>query len=709
MSCGQCHNSRSENVLKGLYEMNYSAPSKIQERALPLLMADPPRNMIGQSQSGTGKTAAFVLTMLHRITEDQKCPQAICLAPSRELARQIVDVIQTMAKFTSVSVSMVIKESLAKKRPINEHIVVGTPGSVQDVIRRGLLDTKHIKIFVLDEADNMLDQNGLGDQSIRINKMIQSTPQIVLFSATYAEHVGVFAHRFAPNADELSLKRSELSVDGIMQFYMDCSDEEQKYDVLCNLYDLLTVSQSIIFCRRRESADEIARRMTETGHAVVSLHGAMSPEERDMVMDGFRRGEFKVLITTNVLARGIDILQVTLVINYDMPQTYGGGVDAEAYLHRVGRTGRFGRKGVSINFVHDRKSWEEMHAMEVYFGRTICRLGTDDWEEVDKTLKSVTVMEEPVTDGEEEEEEEEAETAQGRCLLDDHAEDAEDIDVIHMRVADIPALGLERFQHLERLCLRQNFIVRIKGLESLEHLKELDLYDNKISHIKGLESLQTLELLDLSFNKIKSIKHLETLLHLKDLFFVSNKISKIENLEALVNVTNLELGANRIRTIENLDTLVHLEKLWLGKNKITRLENLSPLRNLRLLSIQSNRLTKLEGLDSLVHLEELYTSHNAIERIEGLEHNTKLTTLDVANNKITHIENLSHLKHLEEFWANNNQLGNECFEELKQQLGSCTSMQTVYLEGNPMQLNNSATYLNKVRLAIPHLQQIDAT
>ncbi|KAI9032866.1 P-loop containing nucleoside triphosphate hydrolase protein [Phycomyces nitens] len=355
------------DILTGVYEMKYAAPSKIQERALPLLLEDPPKNLIGQSQSGTGKTAAFVLTILQRVDPSSPVPQAICLAPTRELARQIIDVVRTMAKYTSITSTCIIKNFQFERGAMKEHVVVGTPGSILNSIRHRHIDTKNIKVFVLDEADNMLEQN-------------VTNPQIILFSATYASRVEKFASQFAPNAIKLSLKKSELTVKGIKQFYMDCPSAAAKYDALCNFYDLLTY---------RGEADEIARRMTENGHTVVSLHGGMSSEERDVIMDGFRYGEFKVLVTTNVLCRGIDILQVSLVINYDIPELPEGGVDVEAYLHRVGRTGRFGRTGVSLNFVHDEKSWEQMNYVEKYFNRPIQRLSMDDAEETERIIKSM--------------------------------------------------------------------------------------------------------------------------------------------------------------------------------------------------------------------------------------------------------------------------------------------------------------------------------
>ncbi|KAG0164382.1 hypothetical protein DFQ28_010519 [Apophysomyces sp. BC1034] len=328
--------------------------------------------------------------------------------------------------------------------------------------------------------------------------------------------------------------------------------------------------------------------------------------------------------------------------------------------------------------------------------------------EVSNDRRVATVVQDEASDVEESDKEEYEENAE-EGLLDDYPNDTDEIDLVHMRISNIPNLHLERFKDVQRICFRQNLILDIEGFESLQNLTELDLYDNKISRIRGLDNLTQLEYLDLSFNKIKHIKNLDQLVKVKDLFLVSNKISKIENLDALVNVTNLELGANRIRVIENLDRLVQLEQLWLGKNKITKFENLCPLQNLRLLSIQSNRLRSLDGLENLLNLEELYLSHNAIEKLEGLENNIKLTTLDVANNSLTHIENLSHLKRLEEFWANNNKFGNECFEELTRELGKSERLETVYLEGNPLQLENRATYRNKVRLALPQVKQIDAT
>ncbi|KAI7828080.1 ATP-dependent RNA helicase DBP5 [Gamsiella multidivaricata] len=385
-----------EDLLKGIYNMKFAKPSKIQERALPLLLQNPPRNMIAQSQSGTGKTAAFALTILSRINYSLNAPQALVLSPSRELARQTMEVIQEMGKFTQVTTAQAIKdENLPPK--VTAHVIVGTPGTVTDLIKRRVLDPKNIRLYVLDEADNMLDLQGLGDQSRQLKRFLPRDCQIVLFSATWADRVRKFAEEIAPNANQITLKPEELSVDGIKQFYVDCrqqmgGNKNRKYDILVGLYSLLTVSQSIIFVKRRDTADEIAQKMSDKHHAVVSLHGKLEAAQRDEVIDSFRAGKSKVLITTNVIARGIDIANVNMVVNYDMPTDQHGHPDPETYLHRIGRTGRFGRTGVSVNFIHDDRSMNVMRDIEAHFDRKMIQLpeDLDEAEEIiKKAMKSV--------------------------------------------------------------------------------------------------------------------------------------------------------------------------------------------------------------------------------------------------------------------------------------------------------------------------------
>ncbi|AEO70106.1 uncharacterized protein THITE_2121066 [Thermothielavioides terrestris NRRL 8126] len=300
------------------------------------------------------------------------------------------------------------------------------------------------------------------------------------------------------------------------------------------------------------------------------------------------------------------------------------------------------------------------------------------------------------------------EVAADEDLLDGEDPDTDEIICTHSRIQSIPALRLERFKKVARICLRQNLIQDIEGFSCLAStLHDLDLYDNLISHVRGLDDLVNLRSLDLSFNKIKHIKHISHLTNLTDLYLVANKISKIEGLSGLTKLRNLELGSNRIRELQNLDCLTALEELWVAKNKITSLAGLAGLPRLRLLSIQSNRIRDLSPLKDVPQLEELYISHNALETLEGLEHNTRLRVLEVSNNKIASLKGLGPLAELEELWASYNLIAD--FGELERELRDKTALTTVYLEGNLLQLRAPALYRNKVRLALPQVQQIDAT
>lgn len=378
-------------LLKGLYAMKFNKPSKIQEKALPLLISNPPKNMIGQSQSGTGKTAAFSLTMLSRVDESIKEPQAICLAPTRELARQTMEVITTMGKFSSITTQLVVPELVPRGQAVHAQIIVGTPGLVNDLVNRRLINISNIKVFVLDEADNMLDAQNLGDQCVRLKKRIPKTAQLVLFSATFPEEVRRYAERFVPNANSLQLKQEELNVAGIKQLYMDCRSEDHKFEVLCELYGLLTIGSSIIFVEKKDTSEKLWHKMKQEGHKVSLLHGSLEAGERDRLIDDFREGRSKVLITTNVLARGIDIASVSMVVNYDLPvMGPERRADPSTYLHRIGRTGRFGRVGVSVSFVASERDLKVLQAIQQYFGGIeMTRVPTDDWDEVEEIVTKV--------------------------------------------------------------------------------------------------------------------------------------------------------------------------------------------------------------------------------------------------------------------------------------------------------------------------------
>nr|POF08157.1 atp-dependent rna helicase dbp5 [Quercus suber] len=381
-----------DELLRGVQAMGFTKPSKIQERALPLLLKNPPQNFIGQSQSGTGKTAAFVLNMLSRIDLSTTSPQCIVLAPTRELAKQIAGVANIMGTFLhekGLKVSEAIPNANVRDRTVDGQVIVGTPGTVIDLIRRRQLDTKEVKVLTLDEADNMLDIQGMGDQCKKVRSQLRALSQIVLFSATFPPEVLHFASIFSPNSNTLTLEVESLTVKGIKQMYLDCSSDEDKYTALVKFYGLMTIASSIIFVRRRDTATEIERRMTAEGHNVASLTGALDGADRDAVFSRFREGHAKVLITTNVLARGIDVKTVTMVVNYDIPETADRKPDFETYLHRIGRTGRFGRTGAALSFVHDERSWSNLMSICNHFSVEPTKLDTGDWDAVEKMLKAV--------------------------------------------------------------------------------------------------------------------------------------------------------------------------------------------------------------------------------------------------------------------------------------------------------------------------------
>ncbi|KAI4191463.1 MAG: hypothetical protein L6R41_000114 [Letrouitia leprolyta] len=387
-----------ENIIKGIYAMRFVKPSKIQEKALPLLLANPPMNMIGQSQSGTGKTAAFVLNMLSRVDlstpEARSQPQAMVLAPSRELARQIMGVVQVMGRYIeNLEVAAAIPtEKENRGKFLQGQIVIGTPGTTMDLIKKRLINPSGIKVLVLDEADNMLDQQGLGDQCIRVKRMLPSNIQIVLFSATFPDYVVKYAENFAPKANQITLKHEELTIEGIKQLYLECTDEKAKYANLIRLYGLMTIGSSIIFVKTRATALEVEQRMNKEGHQCACLTGEYQGKDRDLIIDSFRSGKVKVLITTNVLSRGIDIQSVSLVINYDLPDlspTAHDRADTQTYLHRIGRTGRFGRVGVSISLMVGPRDYNILVEIQNYFGVEMQGLDPNDWDTVEEKIKAV--------------------------------------------------------------------------------------------------------------------------------------------------------------------------------------------------------------------------------------------------------------------------------------------------------------------------------
>nr|CCA24870.1 ATPdependent RNA helicase DBP5 putative [Albugo laibachii Nc14]CCA24954.1 ATPdependent RNA helicase DBP5 putative [Albugo laibachii Nc14] len=378
-----------EMLLKGVYGMKFTKPSKIQSVALPLILSDPPENLIGQAQSGSGKTATFALGMLYRVDPKVHSPQALCIGPTRELVRQINAVVKAMGQFCDVETFLAVPGvEVERASRIKAPIVIGTPGRVENLIKRKFLDTQNIRILVLDEADVMVAEDGQRERSVAIKKMIKNRNcQILLFSATYADDVRDFAMKMVPKHNIITVKKEKLTLDGIKQFWIDCASRETKYKIVSDLFAITTIGKCVIFVQSRENAKELKQRMRDEGHSVGILHGAdMAKEVRDQMIDEFRLGTTNVLITTNVLARGIDIAGVSLVVNFDIPLTRDRKPDPETYLHRIGRTGRFGRKGCAINLVHDEQSKRALASIEAHYNRPIAQAPADDIEELEKLL-----------------------------------------------------------------------------------------------------------------------------------------------------------------------------------------------------------------------------------------------------------------------------------------------------------------------------------
>ncbi|XP_044767428.1 ATP-dependent RNA helicase DDX19B isoform X3 [Neomonachus schauinslandi] len=346
-----------------------------------------PQNLIAQSQSGTGKTAAFVLAMLSQVEPANRYPQCLCLSPTYELALQTGKVIEQMGKFyPELKLAYAVRgNKLERGQKISEHIVIGTPGTVLDwCAKLKFIDPKKIKVFVLDEADVMIATQGHQDQSIRIQRMLPRNCQMLLFSATFEDSVWKFAQKVVPDPNIIKLKREEETLDTIKQYYVLCNNRDEKFQALCNLYGAITIAQAMIFCHTRKTASWLAAELSKEGHQVALLSGEMMVEQRAAVIERFREGKEKVLVTTNVCARGIDVEQVSVVINFDLPVDKDGNPDNETYLHRIGRTGRFGKRGLAVNMVDSKHSMNILNRIQEHFNKKIERLDTDDLDEIEK-------------------------------------------------------------------------------------------------------------------------------------------------------------------------------------------------------------------------------------------------------------------------------------------------------------------------------------
>ncbi|KAB5556643.1 hypothetical protein DKX38_007552 [Salix brachista] len=376
-----------EDLLRGIYNYGFEKPSAIQQRALlPIIKG---RDVIAQAQSGTGKTSMIALTVCQLVDTANREVQALILSPTRELAEQTERVITVIGENINIQVHACIGGKSVgediRKLEHGVHVVSGTPGRVCDMIKRRSLRTRAIRVLVLvslmisshksqfalhlfvqtllkDESDEMLSR-GFKDQIYDVYRYLPPELQVVLISATLPNEILEVTSKFMTDPVKILVKRDELTLEGIKQFFVAVEKEEWKFETLTDLYDTLTITQAVIFCNTKRKVDWLTAKMVEFNFTVSSMHGDMPQKERDAIMSNFRSGETRVLITTDVWARGLDVQQasslsssssssivsssgaVSLVINYDLPN------NRELYIHRIGRSGRFGRKGVAINFV----------------------------------------------------------------------------------------------------------------------------------------------------------------------------------------------------------------------------------------------------------------------------------------------------------------------------------------------------------------------
>lgn len=360
-----------DNILRGIYSYGFEYPSEVQKKGIVAVING--QDTIVQAQSGTGKTATFSISLLSKITKEEKI-QGVIISPTRELATQSFKVIQSIGHYTDFCICLCIGgesvlsnvETIKNKNP---QIIVATPGRILDLIEKRGLSTADIKTLIVDEADEMLSR-GFKDQMYQILQKMPESLNISLFSATIPNEMFDVTNRFMRNPLKILVKNENLTLEGIKQYFIKLQRPEYKLDVLIDLYQYISVSQTIIYCNDKRRVDFVTRKLTSSGFTVSSIHGNMNSKDRIDIMNSFRNGETRILISTDLLARGIDIQQISLVINYEIP------LSKENYIHRIGRSGRFGRKGVAINLI-SRYEINRLREIEEFYSTQIEPLPAD--------------------------------------------------------------------------------------------------------------------------------------------------------------------------------------------------------------------------------------------------------------------------------------------------------------------------------------------
>jgi translation initiation factor 4A len=357
------------DLLRGIYAYGFEAPSPIQKKAIvPVIKG---HDIIAQAQSGTGKTGAFTIGSLERVDTRSSDIQIIILAPTRELSLQIKNVVDNIGNNMKNLKTQLLIGGTSTEVDINNikqncpQIVVGCPGRIYDIMRRKYIGNS-VKLIVLDEADEMLS-SGFKDQIYNIFKYLSNNIQIALFSATMPPILYNLTEKFMRNPIKITVKSEQLTLDGIKQYYINLDDDTQKYETLKDLFSTFSVSQCIIYCNSVRRVSDLYEAMIHDNYPVCQIHSNLDKNERLKSYTEFSKGIQRVLISSNVTARGIDIQQVSTVINFDIPKC------CNTYLHRIGRSGRWGRKGTAINFI-TRRDYRNMKDIESFYSTEITEL-----------------------------------------------------------------------------------------------------------------------------------------------------------------------------------------------------------------------------------------------------------------------------------------------------------------------------------------------
>ena len=361
-----------ELLLRGIYAFGFEKPSSIQKRAIvPVTRGF---DIIAQSQSGTGKTATFAIGGISLVDRTKNVPQILVLSPTRELAKQNYDVFCALSEYLDLSVQLCIGgqsvDENIRSLEKGAQVVVGTPGRVFDLLKRHVLVGNSFKSFILDEADKMLSR-GFKDQIHDVFVYLPKTCQVCLFSATMPSDVLELTHKFMNEPISILIPNEELTLEGIKQYWVGVEKDIWKFETLCDIYEGLTVNQAIIYCNRKRKANWLTESLREKDFTVACIHSDMTQKERIDVIEAFKTGNERILIATDIVARGIDVQQVSLVINYDMPKY------KETYIHRIGRSGRFGRKGVAINLLVGPSDFNKLEELQTFYMTKINEMPMD--------------------------------------------------------------------------------------------------------------------------------------------------------------------------------------------------------------------------------------------------------------------------------------------------------------------------------------------